>query len=171
MKYFIAPILLIFIIASCEAPPFDKVLDSNQPELDTRCQLQFVKSQLMGEVNASFEADGNTMGNVIAYSTPSGMYVIGKHNGINLSFGIPRYTGPGDYAVSMSNTITIDVAGDNNKVITYIANSGVITLQEFVSPTNEICMSGVFSFEACIEGKTSGGVISVVNGEFEATIS
>ncbi|MEP1791270.1 hypothetical protein [Reichenbachiella sp.] len=170
MKTLTLCIAMALCMTSCEDAGFVKDSPHMDDVPDTKCTSVFVKGVLTGHVDLNFDSSGSSGNGVISYATPNGIYVKGEQDGINLSIGIPFYTGPGDYAITNVTSITVDILDGGKPISSYISTSGVISVQEFRSPTNEVCYRGLFSFQATNSEVGLTSSISVVNGEFEAII-
>lgn len=163
-------VLTILIISACQDGELPRNMMHEEEEFDTRCTVSYMAGNLSGEINTSIDVDSDQDNGFISYSTPTGIYVIGEQDGIELSVGINWYDGPGDYKISTSNFVEVNVLSGSNTQANYISNSGTINIQEFRSPQGEVCLRGVFSFEASTINAETFKSVSMINGEFEMTL-
>lgn len=169
MKQSLKLFFLTGILFSCQDGVLPREIQNDSEALDTKCEIEFVQASITGDKNLTIDVSSNSVHTINSYSSPSGIHVEGIQNGNSLKVDIKYYNGPGEYDISFSNTVIIELITGENESVTYKATNGAITLQEFVSPDNEICIKGVFTIDASNSDLSSS--ISIVNGEFEATVS
>lgn len=160
---------MCLLLLSCQDGVLPRETAPDNVVEEIGCQIEYIEANLSGYVNENLHVTNASSNTFASYSSPTGVYVQGTQSEIDLKISINYYEGGGEYPISYFNNITILITNSEGNVSTYRAESGSISIQEFVSPENGTCIKGTFSVDT--KNIKSGQIISIVNGIFEATVS
>lgn len=166
-RFYLIPLSIAFLSA-CEEGVLPKDSEIQEEKLETKCTSEYMQANLTGDLNVNLNALAEKKDKVLAYFSPSGVTISGVENNISIDLKLKYYTGPGIYEISSSNSLFVLEKKFLTSESKFTALSGSIEMEEFLSPTNDTCIKGLFSVEC--KNLESSETLTITNGEFEASI-
>lgn len=160
---------MALVLFSCQDGVLPRETIPGNDDGEIGCQIEYIEASLSGYVNENLSVTNASSNMFTSYSSPTGVYVQGIQNGIDIKISINYYEGAGEFPISYFNKVTILITNPDGKVSTFKAEAGSISIEEYDSPENGTCIKGTFSVDT--KSINSDQVITIINGLFEAVVS